>query len=379
MTLGLVLCDAPAHAQARAVVLLGHPGRRGQRRRRRRAPAQPGLPAGLRRPDTRTEWWYVTGALQPAVAGAADAVPRYGFQITFFRSRTLVADTHPSRFAASQLVFAHAALTDLGERRLRHDQRIARAGFGIAGADQGDTGVVLSDWRMSRSGPADASVYRAQINADRASDSAGFGFDFQCTTTQPLLLQGQGGYSRKGPLPEQASHYYSQPQLAVAGTLRLDGRAQAVRGRAWLDHEWSDTLLDAQATGWDWIGMNLLDGSALTAFRLRRADGSSLYAGGSFRALGGQARNFDADAVRMTPGRTWASATSRALYPVEWRVETPAGSYTVSAMLDNQELDSRASTGAIYWEGLSELRDAAGRVVGHGYLEMTGYAGRVNV
>ncbi len=330
-------------------------------------------------PDTRTEWWYVTGALQPAVAGAADGVPRYGFQITFFRSRTSVADTHPSRFAASQLVFAHAALTDLGERRLRHDQRIARGGFGIAGAEQGDTGVVLRDWRMSRSGPADASVYRARINADRASDSAGFGFDFQFTTTQPLLLQGQDGYSRKGPLPEQASHYYSQPQLTVAGTLRLAGRAQAVRGRAWLDHEWSDTLLAAQATGWDWIGMNLHDGSALTAFRLRRADGSSLYAGGSFRALGGPAQNFGADAVRMTPGRVWASATSRALYPVEWRIETPAGRYTVSAMLDDQELDSRTSTGAIYWEGLSELRDAAGRVVGHGYLEMTGYAGRVNM
>jgi predicted secreted hydrolase len=43
-------------------------------------------------------------------------------------------------------------------------------------------------------------------------------------------------------------------------------------------------------------------------------------------------------------------------------------------LLDDQELDSRTSTGSIYWEGLSDLLDAQGRRVGRGYLEMTGYA-----
>ena len=38
-----------------------------------------------------------------------------------------------------------------------------------------------------------------------------------------------------------------------------------------------------------------------------------------------------------------------------------------------QELDSSGSSGAIYWEGLSELRNGAGETVGRGYLEMTGY------
>jgi predicted secreted hydrolase len=320
-------------------------------------------------PLARTEWWYATGWL----ASASDAAvkPAYGFQVTFFRSRTEVDAELPSRFAATQLIFAHAAVTDLAGRRLRHDQRIARSGFGIAGAEEADTAVALRGWRLQRSGPADASRYQAQV----ASDSAGFGFELQLATTQPLLLQGAQGYSRKGPLPAQASHYYSQPQLEVGGTLTLDGRTRPVRGRAWLDHEWSDALLDPQAVGWDWIGMNLADGSALTAFRLRRADGSMLYAGGSFRAAAGvTARNFGADEVSFTPGRVWPSPASRANYPVQWTVQTPAGRYTVLALLDDQELDSRASTGSIYWEGLAELRDAAGRTVGHGYLEMTGYA-----
>jgi len=314
-------------------------------------------------PDARTEWWYTTGSLV-----SADAL--FGFQVTFFRSRTDVAGANPSRFAARQLLFAHAALTDLQGRRLRHDQRLARAGFSVAQAAETDTAVSLRDWHLHRDGPADRSRYRARAR----SEAAGFDLDLAFAATQPLLLQGEKGFSRKGPRPEQASHYYSQPQLAVTGTLRLDGRARPVTGRAWLDHEWSDALLDAQAVGWDWIGMNLDDGAALTAFRLRRADGTSLWAGGSWRAADGTLRTFGDGEVTFTPGRVWASPASRASYPVTWTVKTPAGTFEVRSLLDNQELDSRASTGAIYWEGLSDLLDEGGRRVGRGYLEMTGYA-----
>jgi predicted secreted hydrolase len=318
-------------------------------------------------PDTRTEWWYITGSLQ---AGATT----HGFQITFFRSRTGIAAS-ASRFAPTQLVFAHAAVTEMTQQRLRHDQRIARAGFGIAGAADGDTAVMLRDWQLRREGPPADSRYHARA----ASDSAGFAFELDLAATQPVLLQGDAGYSRKGPEPGQASHYYSQPQLEVGGTLTLDGRRGKVTGSAWLDHEWSDTLLAADAVGWDWIGMNLDDGSALMAFRVRRADGSTVYAGGSFRAPGRTPQIFGADAVRFTPQRLWSSPSSRAAYPVEWALETPAGRYRVRSLIDNQELDSRVSTGSVYWEGLSELVDTAGRRIGRGYLEMTGYAGTLKM
>ena len=335
--------------------------------------ARPDASAALRfpvdfgaHPETRTEWWYVTGTL-------AAGTRLWGFQLTFFRAATGLAAAPTSRFDAAQLLFAHAALTDLEQRRLRHDQRIARSGFGIAEARAGDTAITLRDWQLNRSaapGAAQASRYTAQV----ASDSAGFAFALQFDMTQPLLLQGDAGVSKKGPAPEHTSRYYSEPQLAVQGMLTLDGQPRPVQGRAWLDHEWSDAFVPTPAVGWDWIGMNLDDGSALTAFRLRRADGSSLYAGGSFRAAGAPVRNFGAEAVRFTPGRLWVSPASRARYPVQWTVETPAGRFGVAALLDNQELDSRGSSGAIYWEGVSDLLDAAGRRVGRGYLEMTGYA-----
>jgi predicted secreted hydrolase len=337
----------------------------------RSAVAEPIGPRALRfprdfgaHPDARTEWWYVTGALD---AGEVT----HGFQVTFFRSRTAVPDAHPSRFAARQLVFAHAALSDMAQQRLRHDQRAARAGFGIADASEADTRVHLRDWQLVREGPLDHGVYRTRL----ASDSGRFAFDLTLATTQPPLLQGREGWSRKGQDAAQASHYYSEPQLQVSGSLTIDDASAAVRGSAWLDHEWSDSLLAAAAVGWDWIGINLFDGAALTAFRLRRADGSTLWAGGSLRVPGGPVRDFAADEVQFTPGRRWRSPASQADYPVEWTIETPAGRHQVRARLDAQELDSRASTGTFYWEGLSDLLDAQGRAVGRGYLEMTGYAG----
>ena len=117
-----------------------------------------------------------------------------------------------------------------------------------------------------------------------------------------------------------------------------------------------------------------IKGTALTAFHLRRADGSTLWAGGSLRTAAGVLRVFQANEVRFEAQSHWLSPHTQARYPTRWRVHTPAGSFTVQALLDDQELDSRSSTGAVYWEGLSDLLGAQGQRVGRGYLEMTGYA-----
>ncbi len=313
-------------------------------------------------PELRTEWWYITGHAQ-------EGTRSFGFQVTFFRTRVDAAQGMQSAFAARQLVFAHAAITDVQGRKLWHDQRIARAGFGIAQAATDDAALRLRDWSLQRQGEA----WHAQVPAQ------GFALDLRCTPTQPVLLQGQQGLSRKGPEAAQASYYYSLPQLAVAGTLSLQGRSFRVAGRAWLDHEWSEALMHPDAVGWDWIGMNLFDGGALTAFRLRRKDGSTLWDGGSYRSPAGVLHVASPGETVFSAQQRWTSPTSGATYPVEWIVRTPADFYTVRAVIPDQELDSRASTGAIYWEGLSDLIDGNGKAVGRGYLEMTGYAGRLRI
>ena len=314
--------------------------------------------------EARTEWWYATGWL----AERAGAEPSHGFQVTFFRSRTGLAQGNPSRFAARHLLFAHAALTTLKDSRHQHDQRLARwsgaPGAVLGEADTTDGHVRLGDWRLRR----DAAGWQAQVPA------RDFNLRLDLRPTQSLLLQGDAGYSQKGPDPRQASHYYSEPQLDVRAMLP-DAAAGSARGQGWLDHEWSDELLHPQAVGWDWVGMNLEDGSALTVFRLRRKDGSTLWDGGSFRSpRGGGTYVFSPGEATFSAQRKWTSPLSRATYPVEWMIRTPADFYMVRAVIDNQELDSRASTGAIYWEGLAELIDSNGKKAGRGYLEMTGYA-----
>lgn len=309
-------------------------------------------------PDYRTEWWYLTGWLD----GAATPL---GFQITFFRTRPPIAPDNPSRFAATQLIIGHAAIADPARGSLLHDERIARAGFGLAQAATDDTDVVLHDWRLRRA--ADGS-YVSEIPA------RGFRLQLTATPTQPLLLQGEAGFSRKGPQATNASYYYSQPQLRVAAELTRDGRTQRLTGTAWLDHEWSSTLLDAEAVGWDWIGMNLSDGGALTAFQLRRRDGIAHFGYASLRAAGRTTpRVFAPTEVAFTTTQTWTSPRTRASWPVAQRIRVGERVFATQPLLPDQELDSRATTGAVYWEGASRLNEN-GNEVGRGYLEMTGYA-----
>jgi predicted secreted hydrolase len=308
-------------------------------------------------PDFRTEWWYATGWLN-----TPDGEP-LGFQITFFRSATEHDRANPSRFAPHQLIIAHAAIADPAHGRLSHDQKSARAGFGLAYAREGNTDVKLDDWRFVR---AENGSYRASIPAGE------FALELVLRPTQPPMPQGDQGFSRKGPRPEQASYYYSEPQLQVQGSVTRDGKSVAVQGEAWLDHEWSSTVLDPRAAGWDWIGINLDDGSSLMAFRIRARNGSTLWAHAALRAPDGKTSRFGPELVRFAPRRTWRSPRTDAAYPVALSVSAGPHTWQIEPLMDDQELDSRASTGAVYWEGaVTVLRD--GKPVGRGYLEMTGY------
>jgi len=307
-------------------------------------------------PAFRTEWWYVTGWLD----GRDGPL---GFQITFFRSRTnpaLIGD-NPSAFAPHQLIIAHAALSDPKLGHLRQEQRVARAGFGLAGAAKQDVDVWIDTWRLRHAG-AD---FRAHMQAEE------FSFDLSLTPTQAPLLQGEDGFSRKGPARTAASYYYSLPQLRVAGTVWRAGVAERLRGTAWLDHEWSSEYLDAQAAGWDWTGINFDDGSALMAFRIRARDGGTRWAGGTLRQADGHLITATPEDVTFSARRTWRSPRTAIAFPVEWNVRLGPYEWRLVPLFDDQENDTRASTGAIYWEGA--VRATGGVSPGRGYLELTGY------
>jgi predicted secreted hydrolase len=314
-------------------------------------------------PAYRTEWWYATGWLD-----TPDHQP-LGFQITFFRSNT-GKKAGASAFDPSQLIIAHAALSDPAYGRLVHDQNIARQGFGLAYAKDGNTDVKLDKWRMTRASDGSYSV---------TADAAGFALHLTFTPTQPPMFQGEEGYSRKGPLPAQASYYYSEPQLKVSGSVTRPSTKQSVdvTGRAWLDHEWSSTLLSADAAGWDWLGANLDDGSALMAFKVRARDGHAVWAHAALREPDGRTQQFGPGDVEFTPERRWRSPRTDTVYPVAMNVRVGGMHWRLSPLIDDQELDSRDSTGALYWEGAVTL--SGNGKPGRGYLELTGYAKTLEV
>jgi len=310
-------------------------------------------------PGHRIEWWYITGHLDSSSGPL-------GFQVTFFRVRHKEAEANPSRFSPKQLLFAHAALADPGQLKLAHDQRIARALAPLVSAREGETDVRIEDWTLKR----EAGIYQARVVSDE------FALDLRFEPTQPVLLQGDRGFSRKGPAPEAASYYYSEPQLRVAGRIVSGKRALDVTGVAWLDHEWSSELLVSGAVGWDWIGANLDDGSALMVFRMRDAAGQPVWASATIRARGGEPRVLPPEAVRFTPRRSWKSPRTGTSYPVVMEFSLEGKTWRVDPVMDDQELDARASTGTLYWEGAVRVTGPNGER-GRGYLELTGYAQRL--
>jgi predicted secreted hydrolase len=279
-------------------------------------------------PQFRIEWWYVTGWLDDAL----------GFQITFFRARPEEQSDNPSSFNPRQILFAHAALSDPKRGRLLHDQRAARAGFSLAHAETDRTGVWIDDWSLALEGTR----YEARIAARD--------FDFALSfLADRIVLQGERGFSRKGHRPHEASYYYSRPHMDVLG--KLNGRG--VSGKAWLDHEWSSAYMAPEAAGWDWTGLNLFDGEPLMAFRMRDRAGET---------------HFAPPGVSIRPLRFWKSPRTGVQYPVSMQVND----LRLEPLMDDQELDSRASTGTIYWEGAVRAFKGAAEV-GRGYLELTGY------
>jgi predicted secreted hydrolase len=310
-------------------------------------------------PGHRIEWWYVTGMLEREV----------GFQVTFFRVRNPEAESNPSRFAPKQLLFAHAAVSDPARGRLVHAQKSARMLEGLVEAHEGETRVRLDDWRLERNGEA----YRARIEARE------FSLDLELAVTQPPMLQGEGGFSRKGPAPAQASYYYSEPHLAVTGSYVVEGKRRSASGVAWLDHEWSTEYLAQDASGWDWVGANLEGGAALMAFRIRAKDGSTLWSDAALRGVPTprrSPRDEARDRVAFRPLRTWKSPRTGVEYPVAMEVRVGERTFRLEPFMDDQEMDARASTGTLYWEGAVRLTSptAPGGV---GYLELTGYGERV--
>lgn len=320
----------------------------------------------------RTEWWYFTGNLRDAGGR------RFGYQLTFFRTAlTPHPIPRPSPWAMTDLYFAHAAVTDVDGKRFTFKDRIQRGRSGLASASERTMDVYLLDWSAVLQGggaPGGATGHRPGKVRLKAAE-ASFSIDLTCTTGRGPVLQGPGGLNAKGREPGQASYYYSMTRMATAGTLSVGGHSFRVTGMSWMDHEFSSNALSKQQVGWDWMGLQLADGSDLMIYRLRNAAGGSDYLSGTHVTADGKPHYLAADDISLASANPWKSPSTGAAYPQEWTVKC-AGMHalTVRSLLPGQELITSGSTDVSYFEGAVEITDDRGKPAGEGYLEMTGYA-----
>jgi predicted secreted hydrolase len=316
-------------------------------------------------PPYKIEWWYYTGNL------AASDGRRFGYQLTFFRVGVVFEPATPSRWAIRDLYMAHVAATDIEASEFYYADRVNRSASWYAGAETDRYRVWNEDWT--------AWLDESGNHRLRASDG-GLALDLRLAPAKPPVIHGDHGISQKGARPGNATHYYSVTRLSTEGTLTMAGRPVNVRGTSWMDHEFGTSFLEPDQIGWDWFSMQLDDNSELMLFQLRRRDGSrDSHSSGTWVPGTGSPKSIGVADFTLNDGRDWKSPTSGAHYPVEWTVEIPSEQVTlqVKAAVDDQELDLRRSIGIAYWEGsiLVEGRRRGRPVRGHGYLELTGYAG----
>lgn len=303
-------------------------------------------------PEAPVEWWYYTGHL-------SDRAGRpYGFQLTFFRVR--------------ELHLAHFAWTDVARKKFAYEEKMHLGLPGIASAAAGGLDVSNEDW-TARAEPSGAHVLTASGQAGELR--------LTLTPAKPPVAHGDGGLSRKGPGEREYSRYVSITRLAARGTMKRGASIETLSGTAWFDHEWSAGVLPAGARGWDWFALQLDDGSEVMLYRMRGADGRATpYSSGTFVPAKGRPAPIRWSDVRLTETKTWSSARSRATYPSGWRIAIASLGLDadVAPLLADQELDTAASTGVVYWEGAASVRGTrSGRpVTGRAYVELTGYAGR---
>jgi predicted secreted hydrolase len=325
-------------------------------------------------PDYQTEWWYYTGNLQ-----TADGRP-FGYQFTIFRRALTPGEPEPgslpansvseaaaSDWRSNQVYLAHFTISDPAGEGFYPAERFSRGAAGLAGATAEPYRVWLEDWTIEEIAPG-------QVRLRAATGQTAL--DLVLTETLPPVLHGDGGLSPKGPEPGNASYYYSIVRQQAAGTVRVGAKTFDVTGLSWKDHEWSTSALPPGAIGWDWISLQLDDGSSLMLFEIRRDDGTlEATSAGSYITPDGEVIHLSLGDWTLEVTDTWTSPTSGGEYPAGWRITVPSIELELEGrpLMANQELN----VSTVYWEGAVAFtgRLAGEPVSAQGYIEMTGYAG----
>ena len=268
---------------------------------------------------------------------------------------------------------AHFALSDIAAKKFIYRERINRGYGDKAGAATDRYLVWNENWKVEGN----------DKNHKISVSDRGTTLQLALKSLKPPVLHGDNGHSQKGEGEGRASYYYSLTRMQTHGELIIDGKKEAVRGLSWMDHEFGSNQLREDQVGWDWFSIQLDNQAELMLYLMRRKDGTvDPYSSGTLVSADGTTKHLKLNDYRVEVLDRWKSPKSGANYPVKWKVAIPGEGIElqIDPGFSDQELITNRSTRVTYWEGavgvIGTFRNAP--VKGNGYVEMTGYAGKLS-
>jgi predicted secreted hydrolase len=310
--------------------------------------------------DYKLEWCYFVGNLK-----SIDGV-ELGYELSFFRAKLDgKEDIFPVHFAISDPNNKKHHTNDVLHRRFG-----SIASYSISNIQSGDYSIQIK------------SPLEFEIKANPRGSNIGLQLKLTIASLQEILPQGINGVSPKSrKYPNVVSNYYSIPRLKTNGYIRLDSKEYIIKdGYTWMDHEWSSPIsqkedrIGSKQSQWDWICINLDDGTDIMAFNFRYSENDKSESFGTIRDTNGKIIYFKEEGkVSFYPGeKFWKSQKTEKKYPMEWNLKLGGYTLEISPTFEDQEFIAARSTRNSYWEGgVRVIGELDGKIVkGNGYLEL---------
>ena len=296
---------------------------------------------------TDLEWWYFNGHL------ATGDGKEFSYHFVTFQSVLLGGLT--TRLA--QLSWADHA----NGLHLTHEE----ADLPVPEPLQGEFDLPIAGWRMS----GDGETYQLSFGV------GDYSVELEGVSQRPAVLHDGNGLVDLGIAGK--TYYYSRTRLETSGTVTVDGVSRDVTGLSWMDHQWGD--FTTLGIGWDWLSLNLDDGSDLTISVVWEQDGNKpINSYGTYVPADSAPVHLPGSDISLESSGTWASSATGAVYPIDWtlRVDSLDMDLSLTPAMEHAEFALSGFIPIVYWEGsVSATGTMRGAPAGgRGFVEMVGYA-----
>lgn len=314
--------------------------------------------------DAVIEWWYFNGHLTDKFGR------KYAFMNCFFKADEkkvklpfLKNPLRPEKY----IHFAHSIVFDLSQKKIYKDVQpislVSRDSFTqpllfINYSDPLAMARGYVNYEIAETKPSNFHLKTGMLDLHLRSEK------------KPLLEGGNGYISVCG----KKSYYYSLTDLSAKGFVNILGKQIEVKGKAWMDHQWSNTSYSKDK--WTWFSLCLDNGTQIMCVEYddgKKKDGLADF-------IDANGRTEHSKQLRLKHGKAmWKSKKTKAQYPMSWHIEIPESDavFEVRSLLRDGELVSGKIN---YWEGPLDVRGTlrGKKVSGVGFMELVGYPADYN-